>query len=175
MTWPYNIIHNGTRDEIKCTFFFNKHVDLKDPHSGSASAAMTVTMTMKSPPPPPGGAAEASAAGGFSSVMFFVPSQVFELSVRSEAEFPVEDQGREGLLLASLLPVMHLGAVRTAQYVRVVPKMDSCKLHSSWQTHCLPIASSSVVHIVSVAHQLRAEGAHHVPSIRAAKGRFLLV
>ena len=56
MTWPYNIIHNGTRDEIKCTFFFNKHVDLKDPHSGSASAAMTVTMTMKSPPPPPGGA-----------------------------------------------------------------------------------------------------------------------
>ena len=54
MTWPYNIIHNGTRDEITCTFFFNKHVDLKDPHSGSASAAMTVTMTMKSPPPPPG-------------------------------------------------------------------------------------------------------------------------
>ena len=40
----------------------------------------------------------------------------------SQAEFPVEDQGREGLLLASLLPVMHLGAVRTAQYVQVVPK-----------------------------------------------------
>jgi hypothetical protein len=53
------------------------------------------------------------------------------------------------------LPVMHFGVVRTAQYVRVGAKMGSCKLHSSCETNCLPIASSSVGHIVAVAHQLQ--------------------
>ena len=56
----------------------------------------------------------------------------------------------------ALLPAMPLGAFRTAQYVRVVPKLCSSKLHSSWDDRvCLPIASISCYNTVSVAHQIQ--------------------
>ena len=66
------------------------------------------------------------------------------------------DQLFQELFSLQYLSSMPLGALRTSQYVRVVPKLCSSKLHSSWDDQVgLPIASISCYNTVSVAHQIQ--------------------
>ena len=58
------------------------------------------------------------------------------------------------------LSSMPLGALRTSQYVRVVPNLCASKLHNSWDDQVgLPIAGISCYNTVSVAHQIQASQA----------------